>query len=110
MKIDPKMISQAMSRLGIKQEEIDAKQVIIKLAGKEIVIDNPKVQKINMSGHENFQVSGDVSERTPEVKVEISKEDVKTVCEQTGADEEAAETALKNNSGDIAAAILELQG
>jgi nascent polypeptide-associated complex subunit alpha len=103
------MISQAMSRLGIKQEEIDAKQVIIKLADKEIVINNPKVQKLNMSGHENFQITGDISERASEVKVEISKDDIKTVCEQTGVDEGAAEAALKNNGGDIAAAILELQ-
>jgi len=108
VKLDPKMISQAMSRLGIKQEELDAKQVIIKLADKEIVIDNPKVSKINMQGHENFQVSGDISERKP--AAEITEADIATVCEQTGADEEAAEAALKKNNGDIAAAILELQG
>ena len=110
MKLDPKMISQAMSRLGIKQEEIDAKQVIIKLADKEIVINNPKVQKLNMSGHENFQITGDVSERASETKVEIREDDIKTVCEQTDADEETAKTALNTHKGDIAAAILELQG
>ena len=108
MKLDPKMISQAMSKLGIKQQELDAKQVVIKLADKEIIVDSPKVMKINMAGQDTFQVSGEISERMAEL--EISEDDLETVCEQTGADEASARAALRKHKGDIAAAILELQG
>ena len=39
---------QAMMRMGISQQEIEATEVIIKTEDKEIVILNPQVLKMNM--------------------------------------------------------------
>src|SRR3989338_1648527 len=105
--IDPRQMQQAMKKLGMKQEEIEATEVIIKCEDKDIVITNPSVQKVNMMGQESFQISGTVNER--EKGIEISEDDVKTVMEQANADEESAKEALKESNGDIAEAILKLK-
>ena len=41
--MNPKDVQRAMKKLGIKQEEIEANEVIIKTNDKEIVIQNPQV-------------------------------------------------------------------
>lgn len=97
----------AMKKMGIKQEEINASEVIIKAEGKEIVISSPNVVKVNMMGQTSFQISGDLEER--EAKAEITEEDVKTVSEQAGVSEEDARKALEDAGGDLAAAILSLK-
>ncbi len=102
--IDPKLMKQAMKRMGIKQEDIRASEVIIKTAEKDIVIRNPQVAKINMGGQESFQISGDITESSG-----ISEEDVKTVAEQAGVSEEKAREALEEARGDLAEAILKLK-
>ena len=48
--MNPREMQKAMKRLGIKQEEIDAEEVIIKTAGKSLVIKNPHVSRVNMMG------------------------------------------------------------
>ena len=107
--IDPKMMKQAMKRMGIKQQDIDAKQVIIRTSTKNIIINNPAVAKVNMMGQESFQISGEVSEESLSSEPDISEEDIKTVAEQTGKTEEEAEKAIKEAKGDLAAAILSLK-
>jgi len=102
--IDPKKIQSMMSKMGIKQENIDAKRVIIEQEDKNIVIDNPQVAKINMQGNETFQVVGDISEE----ERGISEEDIRQVAEKTGKTAEEAKSALEKSGGDIAEAILEL--
>jgi len=106
--INPRDMQKAMKRMGIRQEEIDASEVIIKLADKDIVIINPQVSKVNMMGQETFQIIGKAVERAKEVS--ISPDDIMTVVDQTNATEEEAIDALKLTNGDIAAAILKLQG
>ena len=102
--IDPKLMKQAMKRMGIRQEEIAASEVVIRTPGKDIIIRNPQVAKVNMMGHETFQVSGDV------VEVQgISEDDVRTVASQAGVSEEKARKALEEAKGDLAGAILKLQ-
>ena len=59
-KLDPKKISSMMSKLGIKQEEISAKRVIIEGEDENIIIENPQIVKIDMQGQETFQISGDI--------------------------------------------------
>lgn len=103
MKLDPKKISSMMSKLGISQEEIPAKKVIIEQEDKNIVIENPSVVKINMSGQETFQISGDIKE----VSI-INEQDIKAVMEKTGKSRLEAEVALKQANGDLAEAILSL--
>ena len=107
--MNPRKMQQMMKKMGIQQVDIPATEVIIKSEGKEIVITNPSVAKVNMMGQETFQISGEVNEREESSEPEISEDDVKTVVDQTGAPEEKAKQALEESGGDIAAAILALK-
>lgn len=98
-----------MKRMGIKQQEIEATEVIIKTPEKEIVITEPQVSKVNMAGQETFQILGNVSERQLSSEPEINEEDIKTVMEQTNSSKEDAEAAIKEHKGDLAGAILSLK-
>ena len=108
--INPRMMRQAMKRMGIQQEEIDATEVIIRTKEKEIVITEPQVSKVNMMGQETFQVVGNAHVRERSSETEISKDDIKTVAEQADVSQKEAEKALKETNGDIAEAILRLKG
>ena len=98
-----------MRKMGIQQVEIPATEVIIKTDDKEIVITNPSVQKVNMMGQENFQISGEIHERVISTIPEISEEDVETVMEQANVNEETAREALEKFKGDLVEAIIELK-
>src|SRR3989338_8677382 len=105
--INPKQMQAAMKRMGIKQEEIDAIEVIIRTSSKDIVITNPQVSKVEMMGQISYQVAGSESERP--FKPVISIEDVKMVSEQANVTEEKARDALEATNGDLAKAILDLK-
>ncbi|MBI2654484.1 nascent polypeptide-associated complex protein [Candidatus Woesearchaeota archaeon] len=107
--INQREMQKAMKRLGIKQEEIDAEIVIIKTPGKDLVIKNPHVSKVNMMGQETFQITGSVSEIEKEESTEISDDDIETVMEQTSCTKEEAVEALQQNNGNLAEAILKIQ-
>ena len=108
MKLDPKKIQGMMSKMGIKQEEIEANRVIIEQKDKNIIIENPQIAKINMQGNESFQISGDVREESKEDEKANREEDIKTIMEKTSCSKEKAETALKQANNDLAEAILSL--
>ena len=93
-----------MKKLGVKQEEINASEVIIKCPDKTLIIRDPSVLKVNMMGQESLQISGTIEEETP-----ISEEDIATVAEQAHASKEQAKQALEESNGDLAEAILKLQ-
>ena len=95
--------------MGIQQEEIDAKEVIIKLEEQEIVISNPQVSKVNMMGQDTYQIVGEEEIRDLDSTPEISEDDVKTVMDQTGASEAEAKAAIEECKGDLAEAILKLK-
>jgi len=99
--LNPKLLKQAMKRMGVKQEEIEAKEVIIKCEDKNLVIRNPSVSKVNVAGQESLQITGEIEEE--------KSDDVKTVIEQTDCSEEEAKEALEKSDGDLAAAILALK-
>jgi nascent polypeptide-associated complex subunit alpha len=103
--INPKQMEKALKKLGVKQEEINASEVVIKTNDKTLIIRNPEVQKVNMMGKETFQISGDIEEESKEL---FSEEDIKTVMEQTNCTKEQAIEALEKEE-DIAAAILSLK-
>jgi len=110
-KINPKQMEKMMKRMGIKVDEIDARQVIIKCGDRDIIIDNPQVARTNMQGHDSFQISGSVREEAAgEVKLEINAEDVKLVALQAKVNEKKAREALEKANGDIAQAIMDLKG
>lgn len=102
--MDPRLVQQAMKKMGMKQEPIAATEVIIKTEGKEIIIRNPTVSKVMMMGEESFQISGEIEEHTP-----IKEDDIKTVMEQASCSEKDAQKALEDAHGDLAEAILGLQ-
>ena len=107
--MNPRDVQKAMKRLGIKQEEIDAEEVVIKTAGKDFVIKNPHVSKVNMMGQETFQIVGDVVEVDKNESVEVNEDDIDTVVEQTNCTKEEALDALQESNGNLAEAILKLQ-
>ncbi|HUC38763.1 MAG TPA: nascent polypeptide-associated complex protein [Candidatus Acidoferrum sp.] len=107
--MDPRALKSMMEKMGIKTSEIDATSVVIHCAGKDLVISNPQVTQIDAQGATSFQVAGVVEEKEVDVSVEITDDDVKTVMDQAGIDdEERARAALKESNGDIAGAIIKL--
>jgi len=107
--INPREMQKAMKKLGIKQEEIEAEEVVIKSPNKYLIIKNPHVSKVNMMGQETFQIVGEVTEIEQNEKVEIDENDVGVVMEQTNCSKEDALEALQNSNGNLAEAILKLQ-
>ncbi|MFA6073216.1 MAG: nascent polypeptide-associated complex protein [Candidatus Woesearchaeota archaeon] len=106
--MNPRQMQHAMKQLGIRQEDIAAIEVIIKLQDREIVISSPSVQKIKMQGQESFQISGNISERSLNSTPEITAEDIDTIMEQTGCSREDAMQAMEESDGDLAEAIVYL--
>jgi len=106
MKLNPRQMEKMAKQLGMKMEQIDAEQVIIKLqAGGEIIINNPQVSKINMMGKDTFQITGDITEKEED---EFSEDDVEMVAEKAGVSEDEARSVLQETN-DIAEAILRLK-
>tara|TARA_Y100000310_G_C20669467_1_gene809428 strand:+ start:2241 stop:2579 length:339 start_codon:yes stop_codon:yes gene_type:complete len=106
--MNPRKVQQMMKKMGIAQQDIDATQVIIKTAEKEMVINNPQVAKVNMMGQETYQVVGEVEERSIDTTPEINEDDIKTVMDQAKVSQEDAEKAITEADGDLAQAILSL--
>jgi nascent polypeptide-associated complex subunit alpha len=104
MKINPRQLEKMARRMGIQSAAIEAEEVIIKTPGRDIVIHNPSVAKVNMMGQETFQVSGEVEER----EGGFSDDDVGMVAEKAGVSQEEAREALKKFGG-IAEAIVGLK-
>lgn len=107
--IDPRQMKQMMRQFGIRQEPIDAKQVIIRCEDKDIVLDSPEVVLVNMQGNKSFQISGDFHEEKKDSLPEINEDDVNTVKEATGLDSEICKEKLVENKGDIAKTIMDLK-
>src|SRR3989344_4042087 len=101
--INPRQMQSMMKKLGIKQEDIDAQEVIIKTQDKNIVIKNPQVALVDMMGNKSFQISGEISEESA-----ISEDDINTVAEKANVDKKQAKTALEKSKGDLAEAILSI--
>lgn len=105
--LNPRDLRNAMKRLGIKEEEIPAKEVIIKKEGKNIIIRQPRIIRINMGGEESLQISGVMEEQAIS---EIREEDIQTVAGQANCSHEEARKALEECEGDLAKAIIRLTG
>ncbi|UCD02880.1 MAG: nascent polypeptide-associated complex protein, partial [Candidatus Aenigmatarchaeota archaeon] len=78
MRINPRQIEKAMKQMGMKSEQIDAEEVIIKTPEKDIVISNPNVTLVNAMGQQSYQIVGDAEERPKE---KFSADDVKMVVD-----------------------------
>ena len=94
--------------MGIQPNEIDAKEVRIVLNnGKEILITNTNVMKVNMMGQETYQITGDSQEVESEPEEIFDEEDIEMIMDQTGCSREEAKEALEETE-DIAEAIVKL--
>jgi nascent polypeptide-associated complex subunit alpha len=107
--MNPRKMNQMMKKMGIKQNEIDAQEVIIRTDEHDIVITNPSVSKVNMMGQQTYQIAGQEEIRERETTPEISEEDVKTVMDQAEVSEEKARKAIEEHDGDLAEAIMGLK-
>ena len=103
--MDPKKMKAMMKQLGINQEDISAKRVIIEKEDSRVIIENPAVQKIKMQGQESWQITGESHEES----LGVSEEDIALVAEKTGKSKAEAKKALEE-TGDIAEAIVKLSG
>jgi nascent polypeptide-associated complex subunit alpha len=102
--MDPQKMQEMLKKLGMKMDNIQANQVIIKTDSGDITIDEPQVIKTTMKGQVVFQVSGNVKEKT------FTDEDVKLIVEQTNVkDEEKIKKLLQQNNGDVAKTIIQLK-
>ncbi|MGA8857507.1 MAG: nascent polypeptide-associated complex protein [Candidatus Bathyarchaeia archaeon] len=103
-----------MQKMGMKVDEIPAvSKVIIKTAGKDIVIEEPNVTLVTVQGQAMYQIAGGrLSESSTETPIQTAplESDVQLVAQQTGRSLEEAGKALAEASGDLAKAILTLKG
>ncbi|MCX6776727.1 MAG: nascent polypeptide-associated complex protein [Candidatus Micrarchaeota archaeon] len=103
--MNPKQMQRMMEQMGIKNKEIKAERVIIEKEDGQLIITEPQVVEITMQGQRSFQIVGKVEEKNA-----MKEDDVKLVMEKTGASRERVEQALDECKGDIAEAIMKLQG
>jgi len=116
--MSPKDIERAMRRLGIKVEQVEAVRVEIHLPdGAKLVVEDPQVLVIRAKGQPPMlQILGEPKRVEPEPAEAgeeapaFTDEDVALVAEQAGVSLEEARKALEETGGDIAEAILKLQG
>jgi len=101
---DPKKIEQMMKKLNINTRELNAKEVVIKTEGGDIVIDSPEVMIMNMMGKDVYQITGDVKAGKG-----VSEDDIKLVMEQTGSDRSTVEKKMEEMNNDLARVIMELK-
>ncbi len=103
--LSPDKMGKMMKKLGMKMDNISAKQVIIKAESGDIKIDDPQVIKTTMQGQIVFQISGNIKEE------KFSEDDIQLVIEQSGEkDKEKIKQILKETNGDIVEAIMKLKG
>ena len=101
-----------MDKMGLDMKTIEnVQEVVIKTDKKEIIIEKPDVAEMKSGDSTTlFTVSTtDYSERELEVPI-FADEDIELICSQTGVDKEKAANALADADGDLARAILMLEG
>jgi len=103
--VNPKDMQKMMKKMGMEQQEIPAKEVIIRTEEGDIIIKNPQVSKVNMMGQTTYQVVGEETE----AKAETNEDDIQMVMDQAGVSKEFAEAALDDAKGDVAEAIIMLK-
>ena len=110
-RISPRAARRRMKRMGVAMNKIpDVQEVVFRTSTKEIVVENPEVAVLDLHGQRIFQVVGErVTEKTF-TRVAIPEEDIRLVADQTGKSIEETRRVLEETEGDLAKAILLLQG
>jgi nascent polypeptide-associated complex subunit alpha len=112
-RINPREAKRMMQRMGMGLEEMPGVlKVTIMLKGKNLVIPDPQVTIMKVSGETIYQVMGVAQEERieSETKVIISEEDAQLVAAQAGVNIDVAKKALESSKGDLAQAIMMLKG
>lgn len=107
--MNKRQAEQMMRQLGMKNENVEATEVIIRTRSKDIIISEPEVMKINMMGQDTFQVTGRITEKSISSEPELNEDDILTVMDGAQKTREEALAALKDTNGDLAKAILNLK-
>ncbi len=113
-RMNPRQMKQAMKKMGISQSELpDVSEVIIRTKDSEIVINNPQVVCVEMSGTKSYQISGTehtrpLTESSEDAGPQIPEEDIELVMSQTGCTREKAAEALAAVDGQPAEAIIKI--
>ncbi|MHA1722259.1 MAG: nascent polypeptide-associated complex protein [Candidatus Baldrarchaeia archaeon] len=111
-RMSPKMMKKLMKQMGIKIQEIPGvKEVVIRLSDSELIIKNPQVTLMKVSGQDLYQILGQTEKRVVEERkeLEIPMEDIQLVAAQAGVTIDEAKKALEQTGGDLAQAILLLK-
>jgi len=108
-KMDPAKMQAMMKKMGVKTENIEADEVIIKKPDGEIHITSPNVTVVEVQGQKTFQIMGNIEESAGEPTQPFTDDDVKMVTEQAEVSEDEARKALEETGGDIAEAILKVK-
>ncbi len=101
-----------MQRLGMETEEIKGvKEVTIKTADRNIIIEGPSVMSLTMEQQNIFQIiGGNKREEVSSPKeIDVPENDVKLVAEQANVNIYEAKKALADAKGDLARAIILLK-
>lgn len=114
-RVSPRQTKRMMRQMGMKMDELaGVEEVVFRLADKELVVESPSVTALEIQGQRVFQVMGEkVVERalgTAAARPEPNPEDVHLLVAQTGASAEEAKRALQESGGNLAEALLWLQG
>lgn len=112
-RINPREAKRMMQKMGMNMEELSGVlKVTISLRGKDLIIPDPQVTVMRVSGETIYQIMGEAIEEKvgTQVKMEISDEDAQLVSAQTGVSIEVAKKALESANGDLAQAIMLLKG
>ena len=106
-----KQMERQMKKMGMKMEDLNGvTEVIIRFEDKELIIDEPSVSRMDVMGQETYQIEGQSREVELEYEVEIPDEDVEMVANSAGVSEDEARQALEECKGDLAEAIMKLNG
>jgi len=98
--------------MGMEMSPVEGvEEVVLKLHGKKIVMEDPEVLVVEMGGQRVYQIiPGEIREEPLEEGPVIPEEDVQLVAQQAGVSLEEARAALEKTGGDLAKAILLLMG
>jgi nascent polypeptide-associated complex subunit alpha len=124
--MDPRKMKQMMQQMGIDFEELDAQQVIIRTEDEDLVFEDAEVTRMDAQGQQTYQVVGEPESRESGAAGSIESadgaageddedaggipdDDVMIVAQRTGASEDEARDALRENDGDLAAAVDSLE-
>ena len=108
-RMNSREVRRMMQKMGMGLEEMTGVfRVTISMKDKNLIIPDPQVTVMKVSGQTIYQVVGEAVEEKveTETKVAISDEDAQLVSAQTGVSIEVARKALETANGDLAQAIM----